>query len=256
MAAALSPLLGHVDRLAAGRADRAHRIRLPGPPGAGRGGRQPSPSWASTASTWCPSPSGWCRSACWPSRWWAPSAGTAPGLGHRVPVPVDPGREAGHDRRPRVARRRRAAERRPRRRRPSPAPASSSPSTSRSSTWPSRPWPPRSWPSHATGGTAVIMDVKTGDILAMANLTADKPARRRPRRRRPRRTGHTDRPRGRHAEHVGRHAGGPGRHPAGRGVGGTLQLGGDPGLRARVGVQAGDLLGRPGRRRGHARPRR
>lgn len=29
--------------------------------------------------------------------------------------------------------------------------------------------------SHATGGTAVIMDVKTGDILAMANLTADTP---------------------------------------------------------------------------------
>ena len=28
--------------------------------------------------------------------------------------------------------------------------------------------------SHATGGTAVIMDVKTGDILAMANLTSDK----------------------------------------------------------------------------------
>ena len=28
--------------------------------------------------------------------------------------------------------------------------------------------------SHATGGTAVIMDVKTGDILAMANLTATK----------------------------------------------------------------------------------
>jgi len=28
--------------------------------------------------------------------------------------------------------------------------------------------------SHATAGTAVIMDVKTGDILAMANLTADK----------------------------------------------------------------------------------
>jgi len=28
--------------------------------------------------------------------------------------------------------------------------------------------------SHATGGTAVIMDVKTGDILAMANLTAGK----------------------------------------------------------------------------------
>ena len=26
--------------------------------------------------------------------------------------------------------------------------------------------------SHATGGTAVIMDVKTGDVLAMANLTA------------------------------------------------------------------------------------
>jgi len=30
--------------------------------------------------------------------------------------------------------------------------------------------------SHATGGTAVIMDVKTGDILAMANLTATKVA--------------------------------------------------------------------------------
>jgi cell division protein FtsI (penicillin-binding protein 3) len=30
--------------------------------------------------------------------------------------------------------------------------------------------------SHATGGTAVIMDVKTGDILAMANLTAGKGA--------------------------------------------------------------------------------
>jgi cell division protein FtsI (penicillin-binding protein 3) len=30
--------------------------------------------------------------------------------------------------------------------------------------------------SHATGGTAVIMDVKTGDILAMANLTATKDA--------------------------------------------------------------------------------
>ena len=28
--------------------------------------------------------------------------------------------------------------------------------------------------AHATAGTAVIMDVKTGDILAMANLTADK----------------------------------------------------------------------------------
>jgi cell division protein FtsI (penicillin-binding protein 3) len=28
--------------------------------------------------------------------------------------------------------------------------------------------------SHATGGTAVVMDVKTGDILAMANLTAGK----------------------------------------------------------------------------------
>ena len=28
--------------------------------------------------------------------------------------------------------------------------------------------------SHATGGTAVIMDVKTGDVLAMANLTATK----------------------------------------------------------------------------------
>ena len=30
--------------------------------------------------------------------------------------------------------------------------------------------------SHATGGTAVIMDVKTGDVLAMANLTATKGA--------------------------------------------------------------------------------
>src|ERR1019366_718330 len=30
--------------------------------------------------------------------------------------------------------------------------------------------------SHATGGTAVVMDVKTGDILAMANLTATKGA--------------------------------------------------------------------------------
>jgi cell division protein FtsI/penicillin-binding protein 2 len=30
--------------------------------------------------------------------------------------------------------------------------------------------------SHATAGTAVIMDVKTGDILAMANLTSDKAA--------------------------------------------------------------------------------
>ena len=29
---------------------------------------------------------------------------------------------------------------------------------------------------HATGGTAVVMDVKSGDILAMANLTADKGA--------------------------------------------------------------------------------
>jgi len=30
--------------------------------------------------------------------------------------------------------------------------------------------------SHATGGTAVIMDVKSGDVLAMANLTATPPA--------------------------------------------------------------------------------
>ncbi len=29
--------------------------------------------------------------------------------------------------------------------------------------------------SHATGGTAVVMDVKTGDVLAMADLTAAKP---------------------------------------------------------------------------------
>ena len=42
--------------------------------------------------------------------------------------------------------------------------------------------------AHATAGTAVIMDVKTGDILAMANLTADKAGGSTPRhrRRRPR----------------------------------------------------------------------
>ena len=104
---------------------------------------------------------------------------------------------------------------------------------------------------HATSGTAVIMDVKTGDILAMANLTPTKagpPGR--PRRRRPG-AGHPDGPRGRHADTSGADAGGPVRHPAGRRRGGAVRLGGHPGLRAGLGVQAGHLLGGAGRRRDH-----
>ena len=61
----------------AGQADRAHRLRLPGPPGARRGGRLGRPRWPSTGSTWCPRRNGWSRSGSWPSRWWATSAGTA-----------------------------------------------------------------------------------------------------------------------------------------------------------------------------------
>ena len=70
----------------------------------------------------------------------------------RVPVPVDPGREAGHHQRDDVARRRGAADAPTSRRRPRPAPGSNSPWTSRSSTWPSRPWPPRSWPRTPPAG--------------------------------------------------------------------------------------------------------
>ena len=52
------------------------------------------------------------------------------------------------------------------------APASSSPWTSPCSTRPSRPWPPRSSATHAVSGVAEVMDVRTGQILAMANLVS------------------------------------------------------------------------------------
>ena len=59
-----------------------------------------------------------------------------------------------------------------------------------------------------------------------------------------------------HARHVGADPGRPVRHPARRRGGGAVRLGGHPGLRAGLGVQAGDLLGGAGRQPRHARPRR
>ncbi len=108
--------------------------------------------------------------------------------------------------------------------------------------------------SHATGGTAVVMDVKTGDILAMANLTSDEGAGRRPSAATPAATGSAtlaakvaSTPDTSGATLVARSD----TLPAGV-VEAPVQLGGHPGLRARFRVQARDLLGRPGRRRDHA----
>ena len=83
--------------------------------------------------------------------------------------------------------------------------------------------------SNAVSGTAVVMDVKTGQILSMANLVATHPARsaRRPRPPRP------VRPRRGRPDRAAR-----------RRRRGAEQPGGDPALRAGLGLQAGDLLGR------------
>ena len=105
--------------------------------------------------------------------------------------------------------------------------------------------------SHATGGTAVVMDVKTGDILAMADL---RPTTGIGHHRLPPLPPLPD-----HCHHcatvdLGSDPGVGGRHaPGGRG-GGTVEHGGHPGLRAGFGVQTGHLFGGPGRRADQPQP--
>ena len=84
--------------------------------------------------------------------------------------------------------------------------------------------------SNAVSGTAVVMDVKTGQILSMANLVATHPAL----------SGTTTR--GRHDQ---RRAGGRGPDRAARRHRrSTEQPGDDAALRAGLGLQARHLLGR------------
>ena len=59
-----------------------------------------------------------------------------------------------------------------------PAPPSASPSTATSSGWPSSGWPRPSPASGAVGGTVVVMDPRTGEVLALATeptVDADRP---------------------------------------------------------------------------------
>ena len=84
--------------------------------------------------------------------------------------------------------------------------------------------------SNATSGTAVVMDVKTGQILSMANLVATHPAALGAT---PDDTPPTD-PGG--VVPIG---------PNGRHQRSVEQPGRDPALRAGLGLQAGDVLGRP-----------
>ena len=93
-------------------------------------------------------------------------------VGHGVPVPVAPGRSGRRHRHPGVARRRGPAQRRTCR--PPPYPGTGIELTLDESVQyvTEQALAAEIVASHATSGTAVIMDVKTGDILAMANLDA------------------------------------------------------------------------------------
>ena len=180
-------------------------------------------------------------------------------LGHGVPAPVAAGRQGRDDRHPAVART--ASPSRAATGRPPAIPGTGVELTLDESVQyvAEQALAAEIVASHATGGTAVVMDVKSGDILAMANLHARPPRRHdrrvgRPRRR-PAPAGDADRQGGGRPGHVGADADRPVRHPARRRRGGAVQLGGHPGLRAGLGVQAGDLLGGPGRR-GDRRPTR
>ena len=151
IADALSPVLGVSTDHPAVRADREQRLRLPGPPGVRRRGRQvkvTSPAWHQPHPR---DPAGR------PGRTPRPAAGGYRRLGRerplgpRVPVPVAPGRKGREEEPAPGARRRRPpGDHRQLRYRRDPGPASSSPSTSRCSTSPSRPSAPRSPPPTPT----------------------------------------------------------------------------------------------------------
>ena len=171
VAAALSPAARDPGRHPPGRADRALGLRLPGPPGIRMRWPPTSPSWDLNGINLVPE-----AQRVVPGRPARPAGRRHRGLerqrhlGHRVPVPVAPGRDAGYDRPPR-------------------SPPTASPCRAANQSTPAYPGTGLELTldesvqyvaeqalaaeivaSHATGGTAVIMDVKTGDILAMANL--------------------------------------------------------------------------------------
>ena len=111
------------------------------------------------------------------------------------------------------------------------APEWSSRSTPSSSTSPSRRWRRRSSRRMPSAGRPIVMDVKTGQILSMANLDATHPAA----------LG------GPTATATIRHGGVVPDRPERCGQRGPEQPGRDPALRAGLGVQAGDVLGRAAR---------